>query len=427
MAFLTVTTTASCTGTQGYINLTSLVDPTGQSDGDYTWKVVRADGTDFGGPVSIGDTLAVPDANYAVRVYATYGSGLKASSSQSSFTVACASGTTGPGPALPPDPPGPTGCTTPRALNYDPAATQDSAPTACVFVQVTAKPADLVAAHLPIPVVVRASPTAAGLATIVVLHLDTAAATAGPWVEFASLRQVCDATATAHFNLSEAAKSLLRILPPVVDGVDPALSALLRVRYEVRDPATQALSYSGTVGTCRALNATVAPVAGAALTTPTVYETLPAGGAQWETTATLAGGVVNTLLDLPASGCPARQFVWLNPAGAWDTGFFFGHHGHGTDQADPLTVRDAAGADRYARRGTVRDTLQVYSDKLSYATFLALRGLRNSVQVYERTGPGQYVPVLVASESYSEFQEVTDKTFQVNFTVSYPAQLIQTQ
>jgi len=428
MASLSADISQSCTAGAGVLTLTRAEATAGTPSADavYAWSIIGADGVDHGGtfdpallPISAS---GLPNDTYAVRVRAQDGADLYLSPPYS-FTLSCATtsgGGTGGGST------GPTGCTTSRALNYDPTATQDSTPSACVFVQVTVAPGNLVAAHLPIPVAVRASPTAAGLASIVVLRLETATTPAGPWTEFGRLRQVCDATATARFNLSEAAKGLLRIAPPVESGVDPNLSALLRVRYEVLDPVALTPSYSGTVGTCRALNAVLAPVAGAVLTTPTVYDALPTGGAQWETTATLAAGVVSTLLDLPASGCTARQFAWLNPAGAWDTGFFTGRHGHGTDQADPRTFRDGAGAARYTTRGTVRDTLQVYSDKLSYAAYLALRGVRKSVQVYERTGPGQYVPVLVSSESYPEFQE-TDKTFQVNFTVSYPAQLIQTQ
>lgn len=318
------------------------------------------------------------------------------------------------------------GCTTPRALNYDPRATRDTAPTACEFVQTFQLPG-LAAAHLPLPVAVRSSPTATGLATIVVLVLETADALAGPWQEFGRLKRVCDDTATAVFDLSEAAKSLLRIRPPVESGVDPSLSALLQVRYIIYDPETLTPLSTGTVGQLRVLNAVVAPVSGALLTTLTPYATQPQGAALWATRATLAGGVVATPAPLPTDGCQPRQFVWLNAAGAWDSGFFYGRHGHGTDQADSISYRDVSGADRYARRGVVRATLQVYSDKLDWPTYQAVRGVRDAVQVYERVGLGRYVPVLLPTESYQEYQEVTDKTFNVNFNLSYPAQLIQTQ
>lgn len=318
------------------------------------------------------------------------------------------------------------GCMTPRALNYDPAATQDGVPSLCEFVQVPTLP-ELLAAHLPIPCPVRASPTLAGLACIVVLDLYTADTLAGPWQTFAQLRRVCDTNATASFDLSEAAKSLLRIGLPVEAGPDSALSALLQVRYQVLDPLTLLPMYAGTLSAVRVLNAVVTPTAGALLTTASPYATLPPGGAQWTSTATLAGGVVTAAAPLPVGPCGARQFVWLNPAGAWDTGFFFGRHEHGTDQADPTEYRDTSGADRYARRGTVRATLNVYSDRLDWATYQAIRGVRNSVQVYERLGAGQYVAVKVATSSFQEYQEQTDKTFTVDFTVSYPAQLIQTQ
>jgi hypothetical protein len=319
------------------------------------------------------------------------------------------------------------GCTTARALNYDAGATQDDTPTLCVFVDVPISLSGLVAAHLPIPVVVRASPTIDGLASIVVLYLETAATPAGPWQEFGRLRQVCDATASAFFDLSEAAKSLLRIGVPVESGTDTSLSALLRARYEVLDPATLQPAYAGAVGSCRALNAVVQSSSGATLTTQPVYEDIPATGVVWRSTATYAGGVVSAPVLFSHNSCVARQLVWLNAAGAWDTGFFFGRHVHGTDQADPIQFRDLAGADRYAKRGTVRPTLQVYSDKVDWPTFRLLRGVRNSIQVWERLAPGKYTPVLVSTESYTEYQEVTDKTYQVNFIVSYPAQLIQTQ
>lgn len=319
------------------------------------------------------------------------------------------------------------GCTTPRALNYDPNATQDDTPTLCVFVDVPTGLSELMAAHLPIPVVVRASPTLAGLASIVVLYLETADSPAGPWVQFARLRQVCDTDATARFDLSEAAKSLLRLRPPVESGTDTSLSALLRARYEILDPTALTPAYAGDAGACRVLNAVVQSSSGAALTTPTPYTEVPNGARLWASVATYAGGVTTTPLALPSNGCLVRQFVWLNAKGAWDSGFFFGRHVHGTDQADPIAFRDLAGADRYAKRGTVRPTLQVYSDKLDWATFRAIRGVRDSIQVWERLGPDEYAPVLVATESYQEYQEVTDKTYQVNFTVSYGAQLIQTQ
>lgn len=326
-----------------------------------------------------------------------------------------------------PAPTGAPGCTTPRALNYDPNAAFDPTPSLCEFVQVPRLPR-LVAAHLPIPLMVRASPTASGLASIVRLLLATGTSLSGPWVEFGRLAVVCDDTATAFFNLSESAKSLLTTIPPPVEaGVETGLSALLRVSYEVLDPETLDPVFAGVVGVTRALNAVVSPAASGNFTSPSPYADLPAGAALWESDVTYADGMISSLVTLPSNGCRARQFVWLNKAGAWDTGYFYGRHQHGTDQADASTYRDEAGADRYAKRGTVRDTLQVYSDKLDWATYQHLRKVRTSVQVYERLGPKRYVAVLVAAESYPEYQEQTDKTYEVNFTVSYPAQLIQTQ
>jgi hypothetical protein len=319
------------------------------------------------------------------------------------------------------------GCTAPNAFNFDPAANKDSDPTSCVFVVVDVAPAQITAAHLPIPVLLRAAPTASGLASIVVLLLETADSLAGPWREFGRLKAICDDEARAEFNLSEAAKSLLRIQPPVESGVDPSLSALLRARYEVLDPDTLDVLYTGEVGTTRVINAVQQATSGATLTSATTYPTVPIGGQLWQSVVTYAGGVRSTLLDQNSDGCRARQLVWLNAAGAWDQGFFFGRHVHGTDQADASTYRDQSGADRYSSRSTVKDTLQVYSDITDFATYRLLRGIRKGIQAYERIGPNSYVPVLLSAESFPEYTEQTDKTFQVNFTVSYPAQLIQTQ
>lgn len=317
------------------------------------------------------------------------------------------------------------GCPLPSALNYNPSATSNDG--SCVFVAVDAQPAGLVAAHLPVPVRLRVAPIASQPG-VVYLFLETAPAAAGPWSPAGQLRQTADPlTATAAFNASELCKARFdRIPPPVESGPDANLSRLLRLRYVVQSSAGVD-TYAGTLTPFRALNAAVAPPADGVLTTPLPYAEQPVGAALWRNTATLAAGVVAEPLALPFTGCPARCFVWLNGAGGWQAGFFAGRHIRGTDQADALTFRDSTGAERYASRGTVRPTLQVYSDKQPLATYQALRGIRDSVQVYERTGPGQYVPVLVAAGSYVEYQEQTDKTFTVDFTISYPAVLVQTQ
>ena len=242
------------------------------------------------------------------------------------------------------------------------------------------------------------------------------------------LRQPADpVSAAVAFNVSEVCKAqFASIAPPVEAGPDASLSRLLRLRYVVQSSAGVD-TYAGTLAPFRALNAAVAPPVDGVLTFPTAYAEQPVGVALWRNTATLATGVSAEPLALPFTGCPARVFVWLNRLGGWQAGFFTGRHVRATDQAEPVAYRDQTGADRYASRGQVRPTLQVYSDKLPFATYQALRGIRDSIQVYERTGPGQYVPVLVASGSYTEYQEQTDKTFTVDFTISYPAVLVQTQ
>jgi hypothetical protein len=307
------------------------------------------------------------------------------------------------------------GCTLPGALNYNPTATANDG--SCQFVAVDGQPAGLVAAHLPIAVQLRAAPIG-GQPALVYLFLETAPTAAGPWTAAGTKRAAADpATAAVSFNVSEEAKALLRISPPVEAGVDPALSVLLRLRYVVRDAATSTDRFADTLVPFRALNAALAPPASGVLAT----------GGYWDTAATLAAGVTATVPALPYPGCPGRVLVWLNRAGGWEQGVFTGRHLHGDDQTDPIAYRDAAGADRYASKGVVRDTLQVYSDKLDFATYTAYRGVRRAIQVYERTGAGQYTPVLVSGGSYQEYQEQTDKLFEVNFTLSYPPVLIQTQ
>ena len=317
------------------------------------------------------------------------------------------------------------GCTLPGALNYNPNATSNDG--SCLFVAVDAEPAGLVPAHLAVPVRLRAAPIGA-LPAVVYLFIEAATTTAGPWSPVGQLRQTADPiTAAVAFNVSEVCKAQFASIPPPVEsGIDPALSRLLRLRYLVQS-STGVDTYAGTLTPFRALNAALVPPADGVLTLPGPYVEQPAGADLFRNVATLAAGVTAEPLALPPTGCPARHFVWLNRLGGWQSGLFSGRHVRGTDQADPIAYRDQAGADRYADGGTTRDTLQVYSDKLTLAAHAALTGIRRSIQVYERTGAGQYVPVLLQRGSYTEYQEQTDKTFTVDFTISYPALLIQTQ
>ena len=318
------------------------------------------------------------------------------------------------------------GCPLPTALNYNPAATSNDG--SCLFVIVDAQPTGLVAAHLPVPVLLRAAPIN-GQPGVVYLFIETASTTAGPWLPAGQLRQTADPlTAAVAFNASEILKAqFTSIAPPVEAGPDPNLSRLLRLRYVVQSSAGVD-TYADTLVPFRALNAALSPPADGVLTRPsTTYAQQPVGAALWRNTATLTTGVTAEPLAVPATGCPARCFVWLNRLGGWSSGFFTGRHVLGTDQSDPVSYRDAAGADRYAHRGQVRPTLHVYSDKLDYDTYAALRGVRDSIQVYERTSGGVYTAVLVGSGSYVEYQEQTDKTWTVDFTISYPPVLVQTQ
>ena len=320
------------------------------------------------------------------------------------------------------------GCTLPGALNYNPNATDNDG--SCLFVVLDEQPTDVWPAHAPIPVRLRAAPIDAQPA-VVLLTIETATppGSALPWALVGTLRQQADPVfATVAFNVSELCKSVLRIAPPVELGNDPALSALCRLSYVVQS-AAGVNTYAAVFNPFRVINAVRLPEGADPLSLP-VYTTRPVGSALWVNRAIIDAATAE-FVDVPESAgdwpCPTRQFVWLNPFGGWESGFFAGRHQHGTDQADPIAYRDANGADKYASRGTVRPTLQVYSDKLTYATYQAIRGIRDSIQVYERIGAGQYVPVLLASGSYTDYQEQTDKTFTVDFTISYPPVLIQTQ
>jgi hypothetical protein len=418
---------SGCDATGGFVRIIAVLPSSSPTD-PYVYELTDSlGGSVFAGVLTQSDlplTLSpLADGSYTLTV--TPDGGVP---DPQGVAISCAVPGGGGGP---PPPPAPVlGCTIPNAFNYDPAATQDTSPTSCVFVLVDIFPnQQLVAAHLPIPLQLRAAPTLSGLAAIVVILLETAPTLATPdadWVEFGRLRDICDDQNVVQFNLSEAAKSLLRLRTPVESGADPSLSVLLRAKYQALDPETLDVLYSGLIGTCRALNAVVQSSSGATITS-TPYAELPAGARIWASTATYAGGVTSTLLTRPSNGCTARQFVWLNARGGYESAFFYGRHQHGTDQVDPITYRDAVGADRYASRGTVRPTLQVYSDKVDFATYRVIRGARTSIQVWERVALNEYIPVLVTAESYAEYQEQTDKTYEVNFAVSYPAQLIQTQ
>lgn len=300
-------------------------------------------------------------------------------------------------------------------------------------------PPAFVAAHLPVILAVLAPPVgrAAARTPAVLLACVDVAAGAG-WREVARIRRAADAASgTARFELSAYLSGLFTPTPPDESGAnDPALAVRYRVRVgqanTARTPYTGAPGTEAVTFTGWAVNAAV-PVNpfGAALPQPLgpprPHDTVPPGYATFRTYLS-ASGVVNAneasvvAADWP---CPVRQFVWLDPTGAWQWGLFTGRHEHGTEVSDGTQVRRAAG-DRYASRGDVRRTLRVYSDKVDRATFDGLVGVRDSLQAYERLPTGAYVAVLVEAGSFRDYQE-TDKLFTVEFLARYPVLARQTQ
>ena len=297
-------------------------------------------------------------------------------------------------------------------------------------------PPALTAAHLPALAVLRAAPSGSPLAPAALL-LIVEVSRAGGWQEVGRLREVCDATTgTARFDLSEYLKTQFAKSDPLEGGgIDPALSIPYQARYGRAD------SFTGIVGTeagtfaALAVNAAVQlNPSGAVLPLPigptAPYASVPAGYARFRSTVNAAGtGITNvdTTPEVAADWpCAVRQFVWLDPAGAWAWGFFSGRHEHGTEAGEPTVLRQAGGVERYADAGDTRDTLRVHSDVLDWPTYQVLRGVRRSPQVYERLPTGAYVPVLVERGSFNEYKE-TDKVFAMDFTVRYPLQTIQTQ
>lgn len=169
-----------------------------------------------------------------------------------------------------------------------------------------------------------------------------------------------------------------------------------------------------------------------ALGPPAPYASVPVGYARYRSTVNAAGTGIGNVAAVPEAAsdwpCPVRQFVWLTREGAWAWGFFAGRHEHGTETGggEATVLRQAGGVERYADAGDTRPTLRVYSDVLDWSTYLVLRGVRTSVQVYERLVTGAYVPVLVERGAFVEYKE-TDKVFEVNFTARYPVAVLQTQ
>jgi len=294
----------------------------------------------------------------------------------------------------------------------------------------TATPPAIAAAHLPMLLVLEAAPTGTPLAASALLLVVEVYR--GAWVEVGRLRGVCDATTgLARFDLSEYLKTQFSPTPPDESGgYDPALAIGYRVRYG------RAADFDGTAGdeagTFEGLAVNAAEVvnpAGAplplALGPAAPYASVPAGFARFRSTLDAAGIKNRATVPVVASTCAFRQFVWLHPSGAWAWGLFGGRHVHGVELTDDVVVRRAKGEDYYVGGGDTRDTLQVYSDRISWPEFLVLRTIRKSRRVYERLPSGLYVPVLLERGTFPEYKE-TDKLFAVDFTARYPVQPVQT-
>ena len=294
-------------------------------------------------------------------------------------------------------------------------------------------PPALVAAHLPVPAVLRAAPAGtppqpAALLLVVEVLRGTA------WLPAGTLRETCDpVTGTARFELSEYLKSQFTPTPPdETGGPDAALAVRYRARYGRAPGFTGAAGTEAGSFTGLALNAALPVNPGAdplplALGPPIPYGTVPTGLARFRSTIAADGLSVGNAPVTPeaAAPCPARQFVWLHPSGAWCWGLFTGRHEHGAETGDDVTVRRAKGEDFYAGGGDTRATLKVYSDKVDWPTFERLRSIRTARRVYERLASGEYVPVLLERGGFAEYRE-TDKVFEVNFTARYPVQVVQT-
>lgn len=298
-------------------------------------------------------------------------------------------------------------------------------------------PPALVAAHLPVLAVLRAAPRAdalTGLLAPTALLLVVEVRRGTSWQPAGQLRGVCDATlGTARFNLSEYLKTQFADTPPdETGGFDAALAIAYRVRYGAAADFDGSAGAEGGTFAGLALNAAEPVLATAlplALLAPSPYASVPVGYAGFRSTVDATGAGVANVPTVPASAsgwpCPVRQFVWLAPSGAWAWGLFSGRHEHGTETSEDAIVRRSGGADYYVGGGDVRPTLRVYSDKLDWPTFQALRGIRRARRVYERLPSGLYVPVLVEKGSAVDYKE-TDKTFEVNFTARYPVLPVQT-
>ncbi|NVO33266.1 hypothetical protein [Hymenobacter lapidiphilus] len=333
---------------------------------------------------------------------------------------------------VPPDPGAVVGCMDASANNFNPAATQADN-SLCTYdadpLTLLAPPADWAPAHLPVLLILQALPDPAtpALPRKVLVAIDTYQG--GAWVPIGTMRRVAGADNSVSFNLSEWLKARFAITPPVA-GLDAALS----VRYRVRagfvgefSGALNAASQRYATGPLHAVNG--AAVNGGLGSYLSDLLPLPEGY-DYLLSKIGAEGVSNGPAQPAPTGpaCPLYpvRLLWLNQRGGWSSWVFGGRHEAGTSTEGGTSWTDAAGARRYASRGTVRPELAVYSDRLPPTLAAAIRGVRRSIQVFVLPATGPAVPVLVAEGSYRDYRE-GDKTHTVDFTLTYPALPTQTQ
>lgn len=288
-----------------------------------------------------------------------------------------------------------------------PVAVFDSFPTAFTPV------------HLPVVFTARITEEAdapVGVVFVVEVTTDNGVT----WQPLVALRRTGTAGQVVQVNLSEYLKPQFAspIQPPLETGNDAALWVTYRVLLQA---ATETLA---TTPLQRVLNAS-APRLSSVLS-QVVHPNVPEGLAHFRNVLGSTGVRASTIGSAVDCLGATRQFVWLNVYGGWNYGLFKGKHELNTEAGGGITYRDQQNADRWATLGEVREVVAVYSDRLTAEQAAVLRGIRRSIQVYERLPSGQYVPVIVRQGSFREYQ-VADRTYTVDLTVAYPVQQIQTQ
>lgn len=288
-------------------------------------------------------------------------------------------------------------------------------------------PLDWSPVHLPVLFIFQAEPTEAGTPRPVLCCVDASEDNGATWFLCGKMRRRPGGNKLVQFNVSEFLKSRFAILAPE-PGLDPNLSLRYRVRVGFATDFT-----GGETGELLRID-TLHVVNGAALNSGlgsylSDLIPLPEGFPYLLSKITSAGVSNQThVAGLTPAACPPYplRLTWLNQRGGWNSFVFTGKHEHGTDTQDGIPWVDETGADRYASRGVVRDTVKVYSDRLLPELASLVRTIRKSVQVYEVPAAGSLIPVLVQEGSFVDFRR-GEKAPTVDFVISYPRQAVQTQ